>query len=414
MYLKKYRSCLMFCSLLLVITVPSGCTPLGKFTSSFNQSNTSTSTSLKNQTSNTSNNSSVTTTNQELQSPTPSPTPLPTNTPSPTPDLTNLVKHTGPISHAFFHCLIAFPEIAYSGKIPNLFDRDCVTPTEFKKSLQEFYDKDYILIDINSTFEIAYENGKKIVKDKQLMLPEGKKPLVISIDDIVYDPKKKGKGMVDKIILDSTGRLATYTKHIDGTEVISYDNDVIPIIEQFLNDHPDFSWQGAKATLAVTGWVGVLGYRIDRLESNRSSEIAAVKPIIEKLKQNGWNFASHGYGHRHTDNISYELLVDDTDKWKNEIEAVVGPTSIYVYPYGERVKTTDPKYKYLMDAGFSVFCGVGIPAYWKNYGDSVLMSRQCIDGYTLRNFNDKLSPWLDTKKVLETKYRDLVKVQSKY
>lgn len=316
-----------------------------------------------------------------------------------------LVEYTGPIYHVFFHCLIAFPEIAYSPSVGGALDQDCVTIPEFKRSLEQLYQNGYVLIDINSTYETVEENGQHFVRDKKLMLPEGKKPLIMSIDDIVYDPKKADWGMVDKIIIDEQGRFATYTRHKTGEEVISYDNEVIPILEQFVLDHPDFSYNGAKATLAVTGWVGILGYRIDRLSTNRESEIEAVKPVIKRLKETGWNFASHGYGHRHSKKISYSLFADDTKKWKNEIESVIGPTDIYVYPYGETVSVNDPKYKLLLDNGFKVMCGVGSEPFWKNYGHSIFMSRQVIDGYSLRNYRRYLLPLLDTEKVIDLENR---------
>lgn len=321
------------------------------------------------------------------------------------PEQPKLVEYNGDIYHIFFHCLIAFPEIAYSQGVNGALDTDCVTVTEFKRCLEELYKNNYILVDINSTFEVVEENGKKVVKDKKLMLPEGKKPLVMSIDDMVYDPKKRGWGMVDKIILDEQGNFATYTKHKNGEEIISYDNEVIPVLEKFVKEHPDFSFNGAKATLAVTGWVGILGYRINRLSENRQSEIEAVKPIVEKLKERGWNFASHGYGHRRSRDISYNLFADDTKKWRNEIESVVGPTSIYVYPYGQKLSVDDPKYKLLLDYGFKVMCGVETGPKWKNYGHSIYMARQGIDGFSLRNYKKYLEPLFDVTKIIDLETR---------
>jgi len=321
------------------------------------------------------------------------------------PEQPKLVEYNGDIYHIFFHCLIAFPEIAYSPGVNGALDADCVTVTEFKRCLEELYKTNFVLVAINSTYEVVEENGKQMVKDKKLMLPEGKKPLVMSIDDMVYDPKKIGWGMVDKIILDENGNFATYTRHKNGEEVISYDNEVIPILEKFVEDHPDFSFNGAKATLAVTGWVGILGYRIDRLSENRQSEIEAVKPIVEKLKERGWNFASHGYGHRRSRDISYNLFADDTKKWRNEIESVVGPTSIYVYPYGQKLSVDDPKYELLLDYGFKIMCGVDTGPVWKNYGHSIYMARQGIDGFSLRKYKKYLEPIFDVEKIIDLEAR---------
>lgn len=333
----------------------------------------------------------------------PKPEPIPEIKPQPV----KLVEYTGPKYHIFFHSLIAFPEINYSSIGQGSLDKDCITPTEFKRTLNELYKNNYILIDINSTFETAEENGQQIIKDKKLMIPVGKKPLIISVDDMVYDPKKMGLGMVDKIILDKDGNFATYTKHKDGKEVISYDNEIIPMLEQFVKEHPDFSFNGAKATLALTGWVGILGYRIDRLSPNRQSEIDAVKPIVEKLKERGWTIASHSYGHRHSREVSYNLFKDDTIKWHNEIESIVGPTAVYVYPYGEKLSVSDPKYKLLLNYGFKLICGVGSSNIWTNYGSSIFMDRHSIDGYSLRHNHKYLLPLFDTENVFDAEERTM-------
>ena len=39
--------------------------------------------------------------------------------------------------------------------------------------------------------------------------------------------------------------------------------DLVPILDRFVEEHPDFSYRGAKAILALTGYNGVLGYRTD-------------------------------------------------------------------------------------------------------------------------------------------------------
>lgn len=328
----------------------------------------------------------------------------------PAPDVTlepiKLYEYSGPIYHIFFHSLIAFPNIAYSKSAGNgAFDTDCVTPTEFKNCLNELHKNNFVLIDIHSIYEAVNENGNQVVKEKKLMLPEGKKPVIMSFDDMVYDPQKMGMGMVDKIIMDDEGNFATYTKHKNGEEVISYDNDIIPIVDQFIKTHPDFSSNGAKGTLAVTGWVGVLGYRVDRLSPNRNKEIEAVKPIIKHLKETGWNFACHSYGHRHSNTISYSLFADDTQKWQNEIAPIVGPTDIYVYPYGGKLSISDPKYKLLLQNGFKLMCGVDSKPVWTNYGHSIFMNRLGIDGYSLRYYHESLLPVLDTTKVFDSESR---------
>jgi hypothetical protein len=327
----------------------------------------------------------------------PDATPTPEPTPTPVPD----PIFDGEIYHIFFHCLIAFPDISYkNGKSP--LDEDCVLVDEFKRCLQQLYDNGYALIDINETFNVDADGQ---VTRAQVRAPAGKKPLILSVDDMVYDPRKLGNGMVDKIILDDEGKIATYTKHKDGTEVISYDNEIIPILESFIDEHPDFSIRGARGTLALTGFAGIFGYRTDRLTENQAEEIAAVGPIVDAVRALGWTFASHGYGHRHSADITEELFLDDTTKWRKEVENLVGPTQIYVYPYGQYVTTGGVKYQTMLDFGFKVMCGVSHEQVWEEQGNALFMTRFGIDGYSLRNYGKRLAPLFDCSTVIDTTYR---------
>jgi len=283
-------------------------------------------------------------------------------------------------------------------------DNDCLTPYEFKKILQSLYDNNYILIDINLIYNVNEDTSIQLA---ELLLPEGKKPLVFSIDDVVYDAKKAHTGMADKLIIDNQGRIATYTRHLDGTEVISRDNEVFPILDDFVTEYPYFSFQGAKGTLALTGFQGILGYRTHRdapAEIDRILEQAAVSEVIGVLKENGWNFGSHSYGHGHFRNkMSLEYVKQDTQQWHDEVEPLIGETLIFFYPYGESVNYSDPKHSILRNAGFRLFCGVGWKApYIEESGDSgIYQNRRNMDGYTLRNGREAFLKFYDTNEVID-------------
>ncbi|MDR3207054.1 MAG: hypothetical protein LBT60_01860 [Oscillospiraceae bacterium] len=333
--------------------------------------------------------------------PTPSPTPTPTPTPVPTPTPIPEVVYEGEIYHIFFHCLIAFPEISYRNGYSPL-DQDCVLVDEFNRCLQQLYDNGYALIDINETFAVSADGQ---VTRRAVMVPEGKKPFILTVDDMVYDPRKMGTGMVDKLILDDEGKIATYTRHKDGTEVVAYDNEIPPILETFIAAHPDFSIRGARGLLAMTGFAGVFGYRTDRLSATQAAEIEAAKPVTEALRALGWTFASHGYGHRDAPKISESLFLDDTRKWRNEVENLTGPTPIYVYPYGHPVSHGGAKFKTMQEYGFKVMCGVSHKQVWEEQGDALYMTRLGIDGYSLRNYGQYLAPLFDCAAVIDTQYR---------
>ena len=72
------------------------------------------------------------------------------------------------------------------------------------------------------------------------------------------------------------------------------------ILENFIAAHPDFSFRGARGLIAVTGYEGLLGYRVapdNQRRSTLAEEVAAVMPVVAKLKSPGWEFACHSYAH---------------------------------------------------------------------------------------------------------------------
>ena len=91
--------------------------------------------------------------------------------------------------------------------------------------------------------------------------------------------------MVDKIILDETGNLATYTKNAPDKQNISYDKEFINILSNFIKKHPSFSFNNAKGLLCLTGYDGILGYRTNLTGINRESEIIKATKNSAKIKR---------------------------------------------------------------------------------------------------------------------------------
>ena len=63
-----------------------------------------------------------------------------------------------------------------------------------------------------------------------------------------------------KIIIGEDGRPSCEMKMEDGT-VSAGSYDLVPILNDFIDEHPDFSYKGAKAIIALTGYEGIFGYR---------------------------------------------------------------------------------------------------------------------------------------------------------
>jgi hypothetical protein len=313
-----------------------------------------------------------------------------------------MVTYGGPIEHIFFHPLIAYPELAFDGdSMSKGYDDWFVTVKEFKKILDSLYARQYVLIDIRSIYEETQNAGKPEIKSKTLMLPPGKKPLVLSIDDINYYTYMRENGNVFRLVLDH-GEIAAYSVTPLGEESISRDNEIIPILDDFVKLHPDFSVDGAKGTLALTGYEGIMGYRTDQLDSpDFEKNRDAVLPVIHRLKETGWTLSSHGYGHLDAAKVTYDRFSKDTLRWKKEVEPLIGPTSIYVYPFGSKVLPGDPKYTFLLDSGFRMFCSVGPAPYLRVSKDSVMMDRRHIDGIAFHDQKKRLLPLFDVNEVID-------------
>ena len=319
---------------------------------------------------------------------------------------------TQTVEHLFTHCLIAYPEIAFQEDNPmrDNYNIDCITSNEFSRILESLYKNNYILVDINKTFKISKNGAIKTT----IKVPKGKKALILSFDDVNYDHKKMGLGMVDKIILDESKNIASQT-NINGKIDICYDKEFINILDNFVKKYPTFSLDGAKGTINLTGYDGILGYRTQAKNTKiRQSEIIQARKVVQKLKQNGWNFASHSYGHYHMNKIDEKEFEQELKAWKNEVEPIVGKTKVYVYPYGEwSVYENDKlceKHKLLKKYGFEIFCGVGMKTFYsylptKSNEKVLFMDRKCVDGSTLRKCDKNLLPFFNPKSVYDYTYR---------
>ncbi len=331
--------------------------------------------------------------------------------------------YDGIVEHLFFHPVIAYTELAFDGDAQaNGLDDFMVTVDEFNRILDNVYEKGYILVDIGDVWsETTGEDGQPKMVRNTLYLPEGKKPLVFSYDDTNYYPYMLENGLTYKLILGEDGKVWSWGLDPQGDEVVSRDLDAIPILDKFVEEHPDFSPFGAKACLSVTGYEGLLGYRTQtdstvewtaEREASRQAEREAVVPIIEELKRTGWTFGSHTWGHIRLGSGNMAKIQADTQKWFDEVGSLVGETSILFYPHGERPDGNDwtqtgPAFQYLQSQGFRVFCSVGTESfsYIKKDICAVICDRLHPDGKTFRWSRNRYLQFYDAKEIMDSAVR---------
>ena len=273
--------------------------------------------------------------------------------------------------------------------------------------MKQMYEAGYVLVSIHDVaHQVTAEDGTTKFVPGDIMLPPDKKPFVLSQDDVNYYDYMDGDGFASRIVIDENGRPSTAMIMDDGSISIG-DYDVVPVLETFIAEHPDFSYKGAKGILALTGYEGTLGYRTDDATSpTYEQDKKTVKEVVKVLKEWGWEFASHSYGHRNMGTASYSFTKMDTDRWMKEVGSLIGPTDIYIFPYGIDIETTmghysSDKYQYLKGLGFDYFCGVFKDPWIQVKDDYVRMTRRPLDGQAMLQFPERLADLFDLSKVID-------------
>ena len=298
-----------------------------------------------------------------------------------------LVPWTGPVEHLFFHTLVMRPDLAFvHGQAGDGFRDYFVTVGEFRAILDQLYANGWTMVDIHKAVS------------GQVRVPAGRKPFVLSEDDVNYYDYSRPRGVGWRLVLDDDGNVKVEVRDDRGTRIT--DDDLVPIVDAFVAAHPDFSADGAKGIIAVTGYEGLFGERVnDTASPDWAAAEARAKAIADRLRATGWIFASHSYGHIDLNKQSIGSLTRDTQRWKDEAEPIIGPTDIYIYAYGAAPPPGSPKVDFLRDQGFTIQCDIGPTARLVHVQGVDIMSRRHIDGIAFRDGVARLAPLFDVSKV---------------
>ena len=297
------------------------------------------------------------------------------------------------VPHIFFHSLIvdkarAFDTATLGEATVAGINAWMTTVDEFDRILQQMYDNGYVLVRMRDLVtETTDENGKvTFTANRNLMLPPDKKAFVLSVDDWSYYHSYDGKGYGDKAVLDENGDVKVQYTDAEGNVSIG-DYDVVPRLNSFIDAHPDFSYKGARGILAMTGYNGCFGYRTDADyvkrehlmsdqqawlnahpdfdEEARQKEIAEAVKIADACKAEGWEFASHTWGHLSVTNMDVTSLQADNERWMANVANIVGETDTIIFAHGNDIgdwhdydAETNPVYAYYQSAGYHYFANV--------------------------------------------------------
>ena len=125
---------------------------------------------------------------------------------------------------------------------------------------------------------------------------------------------------------------------------------------------------------------------------NIEEDRETARQVAAALKEDGYELASHSWGHRDMSQRSLEDVKRDADRWEKNVnqELLGGTCDIILYPFGSDVGDWHPythenqKFDYLWDLGFRYFCGVDSSQYWVQLGrTSLRQGRRNLDGYRM-------------------------------
>jgi len=304
----------------------------------------------------------------------------------------------GQVKHIFFHSLMLYPEYLFPDlSIPTGgLNEGFVFQSEFQKMLPQLLERGYVLYNINDVFGVG---GDGQMEQREIWLPPGKRPLILSIDDPTYH---YGVGLANRLLVDANGELRTEVITPEGETIITNDGDIQLILNDFVKEHPEFSWRGHKGIIAATGFMGIFGYDLQSEESR----IEATK-VAEALTETGWIFASHSYTHNHgisgwwaADANVYNIR-QDIALWREKIEPIIGQTNILIAPGG--VILPPHAMEVILENGFNIYCSVEFNQSITMFPDHVIQGRIEIGGFALTHWADYLTEYFfDVEYVLES------------
>ena len=329
------------------------------------------------------------------------------------------------ITHVFFHTLIKDTSKAFDGDTDSDgYNQYMTTIDEFNKIIQSMYDKGYVMV---SPHDMATVNEDGTMSRGSIMLPPGKIPFVLSLDDVSYYHYMDGDGFASKLVVDENGDVKNEYIEDDGS-VSTGDYDMVPLIDTFVKEHPDFSYHGRKGILAMTGYDGVLGYRTDiayktgkNLQDDQKKflrdhpdfdykqEVKNAKKVAAAMKAEGWEFASHTWGHKNVASTSLKDLKRDTKKWKKYVAPVLGKTDMIIFAFGadigswEGYSSDNAKYEFYKSQGYRYFCNVDSSQYFVQITDDYFrQGRRNLDGYRMYYNPEMLSDLFDVSEVWDS------------
>ncbi|MBO5322928.1 MAG: hypothetical protein J6A88_02355 [Oscillospiraceae bacterium] len=310
-----------------------------------------------------------------------------------------------------FHGLIADPQKAFANQsYGTSYNKNFVTITEFKQILDQLYDNGYVLVSLDDIFSVETDgSGNTTCQAKSLQLPLGRKPLVLTQTNLNYYTYMDNSGFASRLTVDDSGKLACQMVDAEGNTVTG-DYDLVPILESFIAEHPDFSYKGARAVLAVTGYDGIFGYRTNpsvktsKGEAYYNEQVADAKKLVETLRQTGYEIACYTYNNVAYGKVSNQEIQYDLNAWVAEVTPILGQTDILVFAQNSDIGAySGSKFNTLHNAGFRRYLDFGSGRSGAQIGENFIsFQRLMVTGSAMAHTSTSFTGLFDATEILDS------------
>lgn len=338
------------------------------------------------------------------------------------------LKDVTTIPNLSFHVLMADASRACNKDVSGadmagLYNKNFVSVEEFSRILNQLYSSNYVLVDFDSfVYKATGVDGNDEFGAKSIYLPQGKKPVMITETMVNYfeymvDPDKDGTldgtghGFANKLVLDENGDIKAAYVDANGQSLVG-NYDLVPVLESFIQEHPDFVYQGARAILAVSGTEGVFGYRTNTSYVSRfgqafyDNEVIEAKKVVAALREKGYTIASYTYSNQAYRSMTTLQIQAEVTNWTNQITPVLGEVDTMVFARASDIESySGTTFDVLYRSGIRYFLNSGSSPRVDINKTFVRQTRLMVTGETLAWYSSQFTSYFDSNVVLDVATR---------
>lgn len=320
-------------------------------------------------------------------------------------------KNPSDIPNLSFNVLIADPARAFKdATYGTKYNQNFVTISEFEKILEQLYTNGYVLVDLDDVVvATTASDGTVSYSAGVIKLPSGKKPFMMTETLVNYfaymiDSDKDGKadkggaGFASRLVLEN-GEIKAEMVDAEGNTLVG-NYDLVPILEDFIASHPDFSYKGARAILGVTGHEGVFGYRIN---DGGDSVVAEAKALIAALREKGYKIACNTYENRDYSVDTAVAIKNDLQSWDAKTKPVIGDVDILIFAQGKDISEySGYKFEALYSSGFRYFIGASTTPTAELTMQFFHQRRLMVTGSQMANSSSTFAKYFNSMSILDS------------